>query len=212
MRFMEIANPEDQLALWKLISDKMWAAFAQPAPQGASTQPPQTSTLKGRVASPAKPVARPVPKAPGKSPAKPKPKAAKPKRAPMAPAPKPLPKPKLQQPTPTQATKQQTQQQQLAQHLNKEVTKSQAQQRIYPQLPTPTQKLPTPTVPMTNGYDERDKDELVIHSRAQQPYKTISQKKCVFGSKARVLGRKHSAFLNRNRGDDRHSANGLSCR
>jgi len=32
MRFMEIANPEDQLALWKLVSDKMWAAFAQQIP------------------------------------------------------------------------------------------------------------------------------------------------------------------------------------
>jgi hypothetical protein len=30
---------------------------------------------------------------------------------------------------------------------------------------------------MTNGYDERDKDELVIHSRAQQPFKTMSQTK-----------------------------------
>jgi hypothetical protein len=37
MRFMEIANPEDQLALWKLISDKMWAAFAQQVPQADST-------------------------------------------------------------------------------------------------------------------------------------------------------------------------------
>jgi len=37
MRFTEIANPEDQLALWKLISDKMWAAFAQPVPKADST-------------------------------------------------------------------------------------------------------------------------------------------------------------------------------
>ena len=183
---MEIANPEDQLALWKLISDKMWAAFAQPAPQADSTQPPQTSTLQGRVASPAKSVARPIPKTPGKSSAKAMPKAAKPKRAPMAPAPKPLPKPKPQQPTPTQTTKQQTQQQQqLAQHLRKEITKSSPQQRIYPQPPTPTQKLPNHPVPMINGYDERDKDELVIHSRAQQPFKTISQKKSAFSVEKR---------------------------
>ena len=115
MRFMEIANPEDQLALWKLISDKMWAAFAQPVPQPDSTQVPQSSTLKGRVASPAKPVARPITKTSHKASAKSKTKAVKPKRAPMAPAPKPLPKPNPQQVTPTQATKQQTQQhQQLA--------------------------------------------------------------------------------------------------
>ena len=29
MRVMEIANPEDQLALWRLISDNVWGAFAQ---------------------------------------------------------------------------------------------------------------------------------------------------------------------------------------
>ena len=33
MRFLEIASPEDQLALWKLVSDKMWTAFAQQLPQ-----------------------------------------------------------------------------------------------------------------------------------------------------------------------------------
>ena len=55
----------------------------------------------------------------------------------------------------------------------------------HPQPPTPTQKLPNPTAPMTNGYDERDKDELVIHSRAQQPFKTISQKKSAFSDQKR---------------------------
>ena len=103
MRFMEIANPEDQLALWKLVSDKMWAAFAQPVPQPDSTQGPQSSTLKGRVANPANPVARPTTKTSHKASAKSKTKAVKPKRAPMAPAPKPLPKPNPQQVTSTQA-------------------------------------------------------------------------------------------------------------
>ena len=177
---MEIANPEDQLALWKLISDKMWAAFAQPVSQGIDPRPPQPTTPQGSVASPAKPVTRAMPKTPHKSAVKAKVKAVKPKRAPMAPTPKPLPKPKPQpqQLTPTQATKQQIQQhQQIAQHLHKEMNKANPQHRIYPQPPTPTQKLPTPTVPMTSGYDERDKDELVIHSRAQQPFKTMSQTK-----------------------------------
>jgi CHAT domain-containing protein len=100
----------------------------------------------------------------------------------MAPAPKPVPKPvvnpKPQQLSPTQAAKQQAQQQQqLAQQLRKEITKTAPQQRIYPVPPTPAQKLLTPTAPMTNGYDEREKDELVIHSRSQQPFKTISQTK-----------------------------------
>ena len=178
MRFMEIANPEDQLALWKLISDKMWAAFAQPVPQPDSTQVPQSSTLKGRVANPAKPVARPITKTSHKASAKSKAKAVKPKRALMASAPKPLPKPNSQQVTPAQASKQQAQQhQQLAQHLHRELMKPNPQQRIYPQPPTPIHKPVTPIEPMTNGYDERDKDELVFHSRAQHPFKTVSQTK-----------------------------------
>ena len=182
MRFREIANPADQLALWKLISDKMWAAFEEPVPRRPNALLPQTRTAQGRAASPANRGAKAVPKVPRKSSVKAKPKTAKPRRAPMAPAPKPVPKPvaipKPQQLSPTQAAKQQTQQQQqLAQQLRKEITKTAPQQRIYPEPPTPAQKLPTPTVPMTNGYDERDKDELVIHSRAQQPFKTMSQTK-----------------------------------
>ena len=188
MRFMEIANPEDQLALWRLISDNVWAAFALPVPQIANRQVPQPSTPQGRVASPAKPVARAMPKTPHKSAVKAKVKAVKPKHVPMAPAPKPLPKPKPQpqQLTPTQAPKQQTQQQQqLAQHLAKQPMKPRPQHRIYPQPPTPTQKLPTPTVPMTNGYDERDKDELVFHSSAQHPFRTISQTKSALSGQKR---------------------------
>jgi len=182
MRFKEIANPADQLALWKLISDKMWAAFEEPVPSRTNAPLPQPITAQGRAARPGNRAAKAVPKAPRKSAVKAKPKAAKPRRAPMAPALKPVPKPvaipEPKQLTPTQAAKQQAQQQQqLAQQLRKEITKSSPQQRIYPEPPTPTQKLPTPTAAMTNGYDERDKDELVIHSRAQQPFKTISQAK-----------------------------------
>ena len=180
MRFKEIANPADQLALWKLISDKMWAAFDEPVPSRPNTPLPQPITAQGRAARPGNRAAKAVSKALRKSAVKAKPKAANPRRAPMAPAPKPVPKPVdiPKQPTPTQAAKQQAQQQQqLAQQLRKEITKASPQQRIYPQPPTPAQKLPTPTAPMTNGYDERDKDELVTHSRAQQPFKTISQTK-----------------------------------
>ena len=182
MRFKEIANPADQLALWKLISDKMWAAFDEPVPSRTNAPLPQPITAQGRAARPSSRATKSVPKAPRKSAVKAKPKAAKPRRAPMAPALKSVPKPTAipqpQQLSPTQAAKQQTQQQQqLAQQLRKEITKSSPQQRIYPLPPTPAQKLPTPTAPMTNGYDERDKDELVIHSRAQQPFKTVSQTK-----------------------------------
>jgi hypothetical protein len=40
---------------------------------------------------------------------------------------------------------------------------------------------------MTNGYDERDKDELVKHSRAQHPFKTVGQIKSAFRVKSVVL-------------------------
>ena len=183
MRFMEIANPEDQLALWRLISDNVWGAFAQQQPQPqpqATTAPVHAATLgQGRAATPARPVAkhlpRPAPKASPKPTVKAKARAAKPKRAPMAPAPKPLPKPQAQQLSPGQATKQQTQQQQLAQHLSKELIKPNSQQRTYPQPPTPIPKPVVSSTPRTDGYDERDKDELVTHSRAQHPFKTTSQ-------------------------------------
>ena len=190
---MEIANPEDQLALWKLVSDKMWDTFAQQVGQQVSSQPSSSQISQGRPTTPvgasAKPIAkplRPVTKNKHKAPTKGKARASKPKRAPMAPAPKPLPKPSPQQLSPTQAAKQQSQQhQQIAQHLHKEINKSNPEQRIYPQPPTPIQKAVTPIEPMTNGYDERDKDELVMHSRAQHPFKTISQIKSALSGQKR---------------------------
>ena len=190
MRFMEIANPEDQLALWKLVSDKMWGAFAQQLPQTTTTPMQSSSVDQGRVAHSSKPTAKHIPKAPAKaahkSQSKAKSRAFKPKRAPMAPAPKQLPKPNPQQLSPTQAAKQQSQQhQQIAQHLHKEISKSNPQHRIYPQPPPPIQKSVTPIEPMTNGYDQRDKDELVMHSRAQHPFKTISQIKSAFSGQKR---------------------------
>ena len=197
MRFTEIANPEDQLALWRMVSNSMWKAFDEPnsgalMPNTQQTQPNQIPTVKtvapprtmvkplakgmGRIASISKPVAKPAKSV----------KAPKPKKAPMAPPPKQLPKPNPQPLSPSQAAKQQTQQhQQLAQHLHKEINKSNPQQRIYPQPPTPIQKPVTPIEPMTNGYDERDKDELVMHSRAQHPFKTISQIKSTLSGQKR---------------------------
>ncbi len=69
--------------------------------------------------------------------------------------------------------------------LHRAITQSNAQQRIYSQPPTPIQKPVTPIEHMTNGYDERDKDELVYHSRAQHPFKTISPAKIAFSSQKR---------------------------
>ena len=195
MRFMEIANPEDQLALWRLISDNVWGAFAQQRPQPqATTAPVHAATLgQGRAAIPGKPVAkhlpRPTPKASHQPKSKAKARAAKPKRAPMAPAPKPLPNPRAQQLSPGQAAKQQHQQTQQqkpgAQHLSKEITKPQNNQKIYPQPPAPFPKPVAPSAPRTDGYDERDKDELVMHSRAQHPFKTTSQIKSALSGQKR---------------------------
>ena len=78
------------------------------------------------------------------------------------------------------ASKHQTQQhQQLAQHLHKEITKSN---------PQPATAFPKPVTPIelrTDGYDERDKDELVLHSRAQHPFKTTSQIKSALSGQKR---------------------------
>lgn len=192
MRFIEIANPEDQLALWRLVSDMMWGAFSQQLPQ-SSMEPKQIPPVgRGVAMQPTKPMAKHQPKTPAKITHKSQPKAkggaVKPKRAPPAPAPKPLPKPNPQQVTSTQAAKQQTQQyQQLAQHLHKEINKSNPQQRIYPQPPTPIQKNLTPIEPLTNGYGERDKEDLVMHSLAQNPFKTVSQTKKVFTGQKRGI-------------------------
>jgi hypothetical protein len=69
--------------------------------------------------------------------------------------------------------------------LHRAITQSNPQQKIYPQPPTPTLKAVTSKEPMTNGYDERDKDELVMHSRAKHPFKTVGQIKSEFSGQKR---------------------------
>jgi hypothetical protein len=174
MRFTEITNPEDQLALWKLVSDKMWAAFGQQAqqqPNSVASQQHVNSIPK----SPAKPVSRIPAKPLGKRKTTPV-KADKPKKAPMAPAPKPLPKPQPFQVTPTQANKQQNQQhQQLAHHIHQALTKKLPTQP-YTQTIQPKAPVATTVAPMNNSYSERDKDELVFHRR-QNPLKPLRDQK-----------------------------------
>ena len=176
MRFTEIANPEEQLALWKLVSDKMWAVFGQQAQQLPNRLPTQQSAASAPKV-PAKPksitLANPV----GKRKATPV-KTHKRKKAPMAPAPKPLPKPKPQQLTPAQASKQQTHQhQQLAHHIHQALSKKTPTQ-LYLEPIQPKAPVTTTVEPMTNSYSERDKDELVMHRR-QNPLKPLRDQKPV---------------------------------
>lgn len=162
MKIMEIANPEDQLALWKLVSDKMWEAFAEQSNTlgAASVQPPPTNSKQrelGRGKRP--PLAQPpMGKSAPKHSAKSTKQAAAPLRTPRLPAPKIPPKPlpktlantavkpedksktSADKLSPLQLKKQQTQQSQLlAQQLRKDLLIPQRQ----PPKPGPS-PLPAP--------------------------------------------------------------------
>ena len=162
MKIMEIANPEDQLALWKLVSDKMWEAFAEQSNTlgAASVQPPPTNSKQrelGRGKRP--PLAQPpMGKSAPKHSAKSTKQAAAPRRTPRLPAPKIPPKPlpktlantavkpedksktSADKLSPLQLKKQQTQQSQLlAQQLRKDLLIPQRQ----PPKPGPS-PLPAP--------------------------------------------------------------------
>ena len=63
MRFDEIANAEEQLALWKLVSDGIWSAISQQAKQQAqakASKASQPKPKKGAAPKPA-PYAPPTP-------------------------------------------------------------------------------------------------------------------------------------------------------
>ena len=178
MRFTEIINPEDQLALWRLISDKVWSSLGQTAQQpNAAAQHP---------VAPVGP--KPVPKGSSRVPAKPMRKGkvapakkGKSKKAPMAPPPKPLPKPKPLQPTQTQTKQAQSQQhQQLAHHIQQALIKKPQGPSQPQQIQTTQPRGPVASVvaPMNNSYSERDKDELVFHRR-ENPLKPIRDQKPV---------------------------------
>ena len=61
MRFMEIANAEDQLALWRLISDNVWSADMTKAKQAAAEKNKAASTPKPKKFKPKKPILKPRP-------------------------------------------------------------------------------------------------------------------------------------------------------
>ena len=61
MRFMEIANPEDQLALWKLVSDNVWSAVLAQARQEATQKAQAAAAAKVGKFQPKKPQLMPKP-------------------------------------------------------------------------------------------------------------------------------------------------------
>ena len=173
MRFIEIANPEDQLALWKLVSDKMWAAFGQHPHQQAyqaPTQPAVDATIK----APAKQMSAGSSEPQSRRKAIPV-KARKLKKPPYAPLPKALPKPKPQQ-APQSQNKNPQIKQQPAQFIQQPLMKkTQVRASLSPKSLEMKNDQVMPDTPMNNSYSERDKDELVFHSRAENPFKTVSQ-------------------------------------
>ena len=96
MRFTEIADPEDQLALWRLISDNVWSAVAAQArelarqkAQAAAT--PKIKKIKPKKAPP-KPAQPPKPKPP-KSPVPQQARVVTPSRPPPLPSSQPVLRP-----------------------------------------------------------------------------------------------------------------------
>ena len=69
--------------------------------------------------------------------------------------------------------------------LHRAITQLNAQQRTYPHPPSPIPRAVTPIEPMTNRYDERAKDEMVMRSRAQHTFKTVGQIKSAISSQKR---------------------------
>ena len=166
MRFTEIANPEEQLALWKLVSDKMWAAFGQQVLQKPDTVKSQQRVTTIPMSTP-KPMSRMPTKPLGKSKSTPV-KAQKPKKVTLAPASKPLHKPRPQQLTPTQASKKQTQQyHQKSNYIHQALTKKPLIQTSA-QLTQPKAPVIATMVPLHKSFSGRDKDELVFH-KSQNP-------------------------------------------
>ena len=100
MRIDEIASAEDQIALFKLITDKVWQALGDQQRAEAENKAAQPLKAKLKLTSPKKPkppAARPVPK--------PTVKAASPATLKAQPA-RPQPFSQQSQATPTQNTKQ----------------------------------------------------------------------------------------------------------
>ena len=79
MRFNEIANAQDQLDLWRLISDNVWAAVMAQAKEEARLKAQAAATPRYKKIKPKKSVPK-KPPAPKPKPPTPKPKPPTPKR------------------------------------------------------------------------------------------------------------------------------------
>ena len=93
---MEIANPEDQLALWRLISDNVWSAVMAQANQAAALKAQAAAIPKPKKFKPKKaiPKAPPAPKRPpAKSPVPPQPRSVAPSRPSPLPSSQPVLRP-----------------------------------------------------------------------------------------------------------------------
>ena len=181
MRFTEIANPEDQLALWRMVSDSMWKVFGQPSPtaQPNNTQHAQPNPINALTpkATP-RPTVEPLAKGmhriasirkPAEKPVKPS-KLPKTKKAPMAPAPKPLPKPKRLAPTPLQIKNQQQKaQQDHAAYLHKELVKKPLQPHPGAPKPIPGNIISPIDVPR----NAKEREQLRGQARGELPWKLM---------------------------------------
>jgi len=173
MRLSEFASAEEQLGLLRIIIDNTWTAIKQQADARAratTSQKLQKQKAAPRKSATSKPVPIRIPKPPSPI-THINTNASVNKQSSVH----------HQKPT-AKSTKQQTHQQQLAKEPHKDNAMSNPQQRIYPQTPTPIPTPVTPIEPLNNSYDERDMDELVMHSRAQNPFKPSRKIKSTFSS------------------------------
>ena len=98
MRFTEIANPEDQLALWRLISDNVWSSVLAQARQAAAQKAQSAAVPKPKKFKPKKawPKTPPPPKPPAPATKPPLAKSALPRPAKMVAPSQPPPLPSSQ--------------------------------------------------------------------------------------------------------------------
>jgi hypothetical protein len=98
MRFTEIANPEDQLALWRLISDNVWSSVLAQAKQAAAQKAQAAAKPKPKKFKPKKalPKTPPPPKPKAPDPKPPPAKSAVPQQARMVTPSRPQPLPSAQ--------------------------------------------------------------------------------------------------------------------